>query len=450
MKIIKFLNFEFIYKNYLDLGNTFFLIGIFFLPSALPIGGIFLLISIVISFNNSKKNFLKNKWNFILFICMILIILGTLYSSILNPSKEILDFNKSTIWLNLFNWVPIYFAFIGFQSYLRSEKQKLLFQKFLIAGTVPVIASCIIQIFFNIYGPFETLFGTIVWFNYDLNLEQFQRATGLFNNPNYLGMWMTICLPFSITALKLEKNNFFNKFFLLIINILIIYFAFKTYSRNALIGILISFLFLIDKKKLIYFSILFFFSFFIFSYLLPNFLNISPLESINLPQLSRLGKLTSVNLNLNQPRIAIWSNALSFISMRPIFGWGPGSFPYVFYKNAYLEIPLTQYQHTHNLILELAYNFGIPIAALISTTVINLFLKSFIKIKKLNKSSQYYFLSQPVLASFAIFFVAHITDITYYDGKISIMFALLLASLKNIIDENIEIKNNEKHFFKTK
>ena len=449
MKLIKFLNSQFIYNNYLDLGNTFFLLGIFFLPSALPIGGIFLLISIFISFNNKKK-FLKNKWNFILFICMILIILGTIYSSLINPSSALLDFNKSTIWLNLFNWVPIYFAFIGFQSYLRSEKQKLLFQKFLIAGTVPVIASCIIQIFFNIYGPFETLFGTIVWFNYDLTIEQLQRATGLFNNPNYLGMWMTICLPFSITALKLEKKNFLNMLFLLIINLLIIYFAFKTYSRNALIGILISFLFLIDKKKLIYFTILFFLSFFIFIYLLPNFLNISPLESINLSQFRTLEKLTSVNLNLNQPRIAIWSNAIKFISMRPMLGWGPGSFPNVFLENAYLKIPLTQYQHTHNLIIELAYNFGIPIAILISTTVINLFVKAFNKIKKINKSSQYYFLSQPVLTSFSIFFVAHITDITYYDGKISIMFALLLASLKNIIDENIEIKNNEKYLLKAK
>ena len=79
---------------------------------------------------------------------MILIILGTIYSSLINPSSALLDFNKSTIWLNLFNWVPIYFAFVGFQSYLKSERQKLLFQKFLIAGTVPVIASCIIQIFF--------------------------------------------------------------------------------------------------------------------------------------------------------------------------------------------------------------------------------------------------------------------------------------------------------------
>ena len=36
--------------------------------------------------------------------------------------------------------------------------------------------------------------------------------------------------------------------------------------------------------------------------------------------------------------------------------------------------------------------------------------------------------------------MAHLTDITYYDGKISILFSLLLAGLKNITDENIELK----------
>ena len=94
------------------------------------------------------------------------IIFSTIYNPFINPAESLLDFDKSTIWLNLFNWVPIYFFFIGFQIYMKSEKQRLLFQKVLIAGTIPVIVSCIMQKFFNIYGPFETLFGTIVWFNY--------------------------------------------------------------------------------------------------------------------------------------------------------------------------------------------------------------------------------------------------------------------------------------------
>ena len=55
--------------------------------------------------------------------------------------------------------------------------------------------------YLDIYGPFETLFGTIVWFNYESLLYAGKNpglmgggVSGLFNNPNYLGMRLTLCL----------------------------------------------------------------------------------------------------------------------------------------------------------------------------------------------------------------------------------------------------------------
>ena len=437
MKLIKTLNFNFEYNSFLNIGNALFLIGIFFLPSALPLGVIFLLIAIIISFCFSKEVYFQNRWNFILLFCLISIIFSTLYSSILNPAESLLDFDKSTIWLNLFNWVPIYFFFIGLQIYMKSEKQIMLFQKVLIAGTVPVIVSCIMQKFLYIYGPFETLFGTIVWFNYNHAAEQ---VSGLFNNPNYLGMWLTLCLPFSLSAIKLEKNSFVNSTIIYLINILIIYFAYATFSRNAFIGIVLSLLFIVERRKLIFFSIFFFLSLFVFSYILPDFLNIFQINFSELSDSNTFQKFSSLQLSLNNPRIAIWSNAIDFISMRPLLGWGAGSFPHVFYENAYLEIPLTKYQHTHNLIIELAYNFGIPIALLIVSTVLSIFINTFKKINSLNKSLTSYSLNKTLLASFSIFLIAHLTDITYYDGKISILFSVLLAGLKNVFDENIKLR----------
>ena len=431
MKLIKTLNFKFEYKSFLNIGNTLFLVGIFFLPSALPLGLIFLLTAVIISFCFAKENFFQSRWNLILFLCSISIIFSTFYSSILNPAQSLLDFDKSTIWLNLFNWVPIYFFFIGSQIYMKSDKQRLLFQKVLIAGTIPVIVSCIMQKFLNIYGPFETLFGTIVWFNYKHAAGQ---ASGLFNNPNYLGMWLTLCLPFSLSAMKLEKNSFLNSLIIYLINILIIYFAFATFSRNAFIGTVLSLLFIVERRKLIFFSIFFFLSLFVFSYVLPDFLNIFQINFSELSDSNTFQKFSSLQLSHNNPRIAIWSNSIDFISMRPLLGWGPGSFPHVFYENANLEIPLTKYQHTHNLMIELAYNFGIPIALLIVSTIFSLFINTFKKINSLNKSLISYSLNKTLLASFSIFLIAHFSDITYYDGKISILFSVLLAGLKNVID----------------
>ena len=278
MHLINKFDLKSIFSNELYLGEKLFLIGIFFLPSALPIGGFFLLTSIFIAFRKNNENLIKNKWNFIFFISILLISLSTLYNCFLNLSPALQNIEKSIILFNLFNWVPMYFAFLAFQIYLKSESQRLLFQKFLISGTVPVLVSCIMHRFLNIYGPFETLFGTIIWFNYQSILEVDGAlsggVTGLFNNPNYLGMWLTICLPFSISLLRIERVNS-NKLILFIINLLIIYFAISTNSRNALLGIFISLIIIFGIRKIIYFTFLAFLGIFIFNYFIPNLLNIN-------------------------------------------------------------------------------------------------------------------------------------------------------------------------------
>jgi len=421
MNLINKFDFKSIICNDLFLGEKFFLIGIFFLPSALPIGVFFLLSSIFIAIRKNYENLRKNKWNFIFLISTLLIFFNTLYNCFFNLSPVLKNIDKSIILFNLFNWLPLYFAFLAFQIYLKSERQRLLFQKYLIFGTVPVLLSCIMQKFLNIYGPFETLFGTIVWFNYD----DLGGVSGLFNNPNYLGMWLTICLPFSISLLRLEKVNSY-KFILLIMNLLIIYFAIVTNSRNAFFGIFISFIVLFGIRKIIYFSLLIFFGIFIFNYFLPNILDIN--ESL------LFNKLTNINPNLDYPRINIWKNAFYLISERPLLGWGAGTFPYV---TSYLP-PYQNYQHTHNLIVEVAFNFGIPIALIVFTNITIILNEAFKKIKNIKNSLDEYKIYISFLASFLVFIIAQLSDITYYDGKISIIFSILLASLKNIIEE----KNN--------
>ena len=113
-------------KN-LDTGERFFLLGIFFLPFALPIGGLFLLISLVISYFKNYKQILKDKWNYPLFISVGIILISTINSSIINTPIELIKYEKSIIWINLFNWIPIIFGFSGFQHYLISNNQKIRF-----------------------------------------------------------------------------------------------------------------------------------------------------------------------------------------------------------------------------------------------------------------------------------------------------------------------------------
>ena len=433
MKSIKKIIYSSIFKNNLNIGNKFFLVGILFLPSALPIGAFFLLLSLIISFLSTKDKLLKNKWNFLFSIWIFGVILSSTYNTFISPPKALLEIDKFLVWINLFNWIPIFFAYLGFQQYLKSEKQIILFIKFLISGTIPVIASAIMQKYFNIYGPLETLFGTVVWFNYEnFNVLPPFRVTGLFNNPNYLGIWLVMCLPFSLAATKLKNNNF-NQIIVYLINLLIVYFAVLTLSRNAILGIIISFFIVLDKKKLIYFSIFLFTSFLIFSYVLPAILDIEFAKIINFSPFERLSKISSLNLNSNNPRLNIWKESINLISQRPLLGWGAGTFPYLpIYLGPYYK---ETYQHTHNLLFELAYSFGIPLTFLIGSTTTRMLFLGFKKIIIFNKVFSNNLIYKPFLAAILIFLVTHMSDITYFDGKISILFAVLLAGLKNIIEK---------------
>ena len=151
-------------NNIIYYGNIFFLIGTFFLSSALPISAIFFLIAIIISFIKNKFELIYDKWNYPLFISIGIIIFSTASNSILNIPNEINDINKSTLWISTLNWIPMFFVYWGSQIYLKNNKQRDLFIKVLIAGSIPVIISCILQYWFKVFGPFETLNGLIVWF----------------------------------------------------------------------------------------------------------------------------------------------------------------------------------------------------------------------------------------------------------------------------------------------
>ena len=120
---------------------------------------------------------------------------------------------------------------------------------------------------------------------------------------------------------------------------------------------------------------------------------------------------------------------------RPLFGWGASTFSVIYILNNKNSIIL----HTHNLVLEVSHNYGI-------ITSLVLFVSIFQLIKKTNKQIFYSqsFLNENLLlldidkywwtSSLLILFI-HLSDITYYDGRISILFWLLLSGLVTIIKE---------------
>ena len=136
-------------------------------------------------------------------------------------------------------------------------------------------------------------------------------------------------------------------------------------------------------------------------------------------------------------RINLWTESLNLISSRPIFGLGAAFFP-ILYSIYYNPIYFTE-QHTHNLFLELAsgYGFIVSISFLIFISYLFFSTWQFLeKEKKVNYPNK--IINKSWIASSVIIVLSQMYDVTYYDGRISIIFWVLLSGLRNIFTLNIK------------
>ena len=419
--------------------NIIFISAIF-LPSALPIS-IFLLLIAAIIFLFKNINDLKNDYlNYFLLLLIILMPISCIISYLNYDPAVINEYwdkllvertNRINIWIDLINWFPLFLIYWTCQKYLQSTKGRIKFAKYIFIGTLPVIVSCMLQYWFEIYGPFKFLFGSIVWFQKPL--QEGIGVSGLFSNQNYAGTWLTATLPFSIFLILKNNNNLEKRLFSSLITLSHSYFLFLSNSRNALIGLtLILFLFLGLQGTWISILGLFLIIFFYFLlFMIPFFRNDLIQNFISNPLILKLSDFDISNFFL-YPRIEILTISLNFISQKPLWGYGSGTFP-VLYGLAQGKYDT---QHTHNLALQIAYDYGLPIALIVLFIMSFIFIKAFNKIFIKNKNSN--LLDKCWITSTAICLIFNFTDITYYDGKISILLWILFAGLTSI--------NNDKNY----
>jgi len=412
------------------IGQKFFYLGTFFLATALPISGLFFLIAILISFIETRFKLLRDKWNLSLLFIGGLLLVNSIRFTILNSDERLIGFDKVTSLYSLFNWIPLFILFISFQYYLKTQSKREIFVKYFISGTIPVIISCLLQSWFKIYGPFRTLWGLIVIFN--KQIENNQGVSGLFSNQNYTGIWLTISVPILFFLINKYRSFKIQKLILIFILLISIYLIFLTLSRNAYIGLVSSTLLIFGLKSLlflIFFGIIFYFIFGILEIFIP-IKTIQILEGHQIDSL--IGKLRIDNISdfLEFTRIKIWLNTLGLIIQKPIFGYGASTFSIIFYEFSNLKM-----QHSHNMPLQLAYEFGMPIGLLLTFFISFLFYKSWKNIFKNKENKITYLFNKCWLASCLVAILNHLYDITYYDGKISILIWIFFSGLKCILEE---------------
>ena len=398
-----------------------FYLGVFFLSSALPISGLLFLIPLIFSFLEKNLLKIKDKFNLILLIIGGFMILQNINLFLSQDSFKIND--KINNLIDLANWIPFFFLFIIFQKFLKTSTQRKHFSRILIIGSFPIFFSCILQAWFNVYGPFETLNGLIVWFQKPIE-ENHNGITGLFSNQNYTGIWLTAILPFLIAEQRLSRNNKLLNISLIILDI---YLVFLTTSKNAFFSLFIILIMLFKIRSRLFITI--FGS--LGSYLLAiNILNKLDFQNINLVYFPIYEKLSSFNF-FSSSRYEIYKISSKLILQKPLLGWGKSIFPDLYLSNG----GTYNIEHTHSIPLELGFNYGLIIAAALILLISYLVINCSIKIFKMPKDDDRIFFNKCWIVSTLIILISQLNDITYYDGKISLLIWILLSGTKCIFND---------------
>ena len=418
--------------NRFTLSFKLFALGIFFLASAPFVSCILFIYPLIVGIIKSRSKLLSDKFN-IFFPLISLIMIGRVLIIKINYFTDYKSHAYTTNSLDLFNWVLIFACFYGFQYYLLTKDNRVIIAKIFIAGTIPVLITCIGQYWFNWYGPFEILNGLIKWFQRPLSYDN-RNVTGLFNNPNYTGAWLTMVFPLAILALK-EKFRLKNRLKAIITLLISILFSTSTVltnSRAAWLGLLIPIPFIYGKKSFL--ALLFFTSillFFIFSSFLPFLPNqLVEFSQVIVPN-NISNKFSEIILYFDSyPRLSIWNEAINLINEKPFWGWGPGAFPDLYFiKSGFFN------NHAHNLFLELSVSYGIFVPILLYSALFNLLFNGYRTLFSDKKSSLS--LDRGWLAGGFVFLFAQFYDVVYFDIRINLASWIFLSAIKCIIQNNL-------------
>ena len=354
-------------KEKLTLDFKLFLLGNLFLASAPSIAIILYSYPIIKGIRKNLFEILKDKKNYFLLIVTSIMFIKCIFASIF-ASGTLEGWNSSLNWVGLGNWIPLFALYLGFQPFLRSPNDRALSAKYLIFGTVPVIFSCFSHYFLKWFGPYQILNGLIIWFQRPLT-ELNQPVSGLFNNPNYTGAWLSMIWPFTLALLselkyKAQKFNYSLVFcfsLLMIINFNLVN------SRAAWLGLIISIPFMYGKKILNwYIPILLLLGTTLLVSILPNIpFIIQEFFKYIIPN-NILTNFNDLSINFeNLERLLIWKNSLILILQKPFLGWGAASFPLLYFSKTGIWKG-----HPHNLFFEISISYGLLTSIVLFTFII--------------------------------------------------------------------------------
>ena len=410
----------------------FFRLGIFFIPSAIALACFFIIISLISQTIKKRDKFLKDRMNITLIFISLLMIISCIIQNLFNKYNTDYEIENYLTWVGLFNWIPFFWVFWSSQAFFKTKNDREIISLILIFSTIPVIISGILQYYFNLVGPFEFLNGLIIW--YQRPIDEISGLTGLFNHANYAGAWLTIVLPLCLSQSFNNSKKFLKKNVFKTILVGIVLCIILTNSRNAWGSAILTLPLVFGISSIRWFLPLMI-SISTFILVVTNNVFKGSIQEFlrnNIPDKIWL-EFTDLGFSgLNVTRLEILNSAFRVIINNPFFGTGAASFPIIYeFETGFWK------GHSHNLFTEISISYGLPSTVILITFLGTILFTSF---KNLFRKKENNVKDRAFFVAILVFLVSQLVDIQYFDGRISLLFWLLLAGLKSINDENKLIK----------
>lgn len=278
-------------------------------------------------------------------------------------------------------------------------------------------------IFIAMYGFYQYLNSSKFsgsWVDKEMFSDIGFRVYSTLGNPNVLGEYLLLIIPF-VVAFFFNTKGFLKKGFFFIVGCMLMLCLILTYSRGCWLGILFAaviFLILLDRR----FIILILIGLAIMPFILP--------ETI----INRFMSIGNMSDSSTSYRFFIYMGTLNMLKDYWICGVGPGSaaFNMVYPSYAYDSITAP---HSHNLFLQVMCDSGICGEIAFLALIYRAYKTCFISLKKAAEENKIFIIG--AISALSGFFLQSMFDYTFYNYRVMLMFwvVLALAMLYSNIDK---------------
>jgi O-antigen ligase len=396
-------------------GWVCFQVGLWFLASSALLGGLFLLVALVLGSRGREKP-LADPANGVLLVASLLMVLGALGAA-----------SGWRAWLGLFNWLPFFWAFWGFQPYLATPEARRRVGWTLVAGTVPVVVTGLGQLWLGWSGPLQVLNGAIIW-HLKAGGNPPGRLAGLFDYANIAGSWLALAWPFTLAGLVQPRLSRPARGLILAMAAGVVGALVLTDSRNAWGALVLALPLVLGTSSWAWLlPLLLVFLVLVGAATLPGVPDVLQDPARQLVPEAIWGRLSDLRFSGQRPlaitRLAQWRLALELIGERPWLGWGAAAFSLIY--------PLRTghwHGHPHNLPIDLAVSHGLPVAVLVVGLVLVLLVGS--ARRGMVAGSLF---DRAWWTSALVLVALHASDIPMYDSRINVAGWVLLAGLRSFL-----------------